>query len=66
MNLIEARQQKHMTQSELAKRSGISQAEISRIEHGKHNPSIKLLQRLAEGLGMSLQVAFVPIKLKPL
>ena len=38
----------------------INQTEISRLENGSRNPSIKLLQRLAEGMGMTLKVSFVP------
>ena len=40
--------------------SGINQTEISRLENGSRNPSIKLLQRLAEGMGMTLKISFVP------
>ena len=32
----------------------------SRLENGSRNPSIKLLQRLAEGMGMTLKISFVP------
>ena len=49
-----------MTQKELSERTGINQTEISRLENGSRNPSIKLLQRLAEGMGMTLKVSFVP------
>jgi len=58
--VIEARAFNHMTQKELAEKTGIAQAEISRIENGTRNPSIKLLQRLADGMGMSLQISFTP------
>ena len=39
---------------------GIAQTEISRLENGTRNPSIKLLQRLAEGMDMVLNVTFTP------
>ncbi len=58
--MIEAREYSHMTQSELAKKTGIAQTEISKIENGSRNPSIKLLQRLADGMGMKLRISFVP------
>lgn len=58
--MIDARETSHLTQKELSERTGISQAEISRIENGNRNPSIKLLQRLAEGMGMELKISFVP------
>ena len=40
--------------------TGIAQTEISRLENGTRNPSIKLLQRLADGLDMVLNVTFTP------
>ena len=58
--MVDAREATHISQQELSKRTGISQAEISRIENGNRNPSIKLLQRLAEGMGMNLKISFVP------
>ncbi len=58
--LIDARISQNMTQKELSERTGIAQAEISKLENGMRNPSIKLLQRLADGLGMVLNVTFTP------
>lgn len=58
--MLEARRSQNLTQQELAERTGIAQTEISRIESGARNPSIKVLQRLADGMGMYLQIAFVP------
>lgn len=51
-----ARNEKNMTQSELAKVTKIHQAEISKIERGIGNPSIKTLNRIAEGLGLKLEL----------
>lgn len=58
--MIDARISLNMSQKELAEKTGIAQTEISKLESGKRNPSIKLLQRLAEGMGMVLTVTFVP------
>ena len=58
--LIDARNAKHITQKELSERTGIAQAEISRLENGARNPSIQLLQRLADGLDMILHISFTP------
>ena len=58
--IVDARTACNMTQKELAEKSGINQADISKLENGMRNPSIKLLQRLAEGMGMVLQIRFVP------
>lgn len=56
--LIEARVSANMTQKELAKRSGIRQSNISRIENGTCSPTIATLQLLAKGLGKELSVNF--------
>ena len=58
--IIEARTSKNLTQKELSERTGIAQTEISKLENGTRNPSIKLLQRLAEGMEMDLSISFVP------
>lgn len=58
--IVEARTAQNLTQKELAERTGIAQTEISRLENGSRNPSIKLLQRLAEGMGLVLNISFVP------
>lgn len=54
-----ARESKLMSQSELADITGINQADISRIEAGKANPSLKTLKRIAEGLGKRIEITFV-------
>ncbi|MCF0109753.1 MAG: helix-turn-helix transcriptional regulator [Erysipelotrichaceae bacterium] len=58
--LLEARQSVNMTQKELAHRTGINQADISKLENGTRNPTISLLKRLADGMGMDLKIQFVP------
>lgn len=60
--LTNARNEANITQKELAERTQIYQADISRIERGLGNPSIKTLQRLAEGMGMELQLEFIQKK----
>ena len=49
-----------MTQKELAESIGINQANISSPESGTRNPSVNLLKRLADGMGMALKIEFVP------
>ena len=58
--MIDARMSQNITQKELSERTGIAQAEISRLENGTRNPSIKLLQRLADGMDMVLNITFTP------
>ena len=57
--LVEARNSQNLTQKELAERTGINQADISKLENGTRNPSINLLKRLAEGMDMVLEIEFV-------
>ena len=59
--MIDAREKSGMTQKELSEKTGITQADISRLENGNANPSLKTLQRLAEGMGMTLRLEFVPV-----
>lgn len=60
--MIDARQASGLTQQQLADRTGIAQADISKLEHGNANPSLRTLQRLAAGMGMQLKVEFIPAK----
>lgn len=54
-----AREQANMTQKELSVKTGIYQADISKIERGLGNPSLTTLKRLAEGVGAELKIDFV-------
>ena len=58
--IVNARTSQNLTQNELAKRTGINQADISKLANGTRNPSVNLLKRLAEGMGMSLKIEFIP------
>ena len=58
--MLDTRNEKAMTQKQLADITGIPQADISRLENGNANPSLRTLQRLAEGMGMKLKLEFVP------
>lgn len=58
--MINARNSQHLTQKQLAEKTGINQADISKLENGTRNPTLKLLKRLADGMGMDLKVSFVP------
>jgi len=58
--LIEARKRSNLTQKQLAERTGINQADISKIETGNANPTLQVLKRLAEGMDMVLRLEFIP------
>ena len=57
---IEARRHSGLTQKELSERTGIAQGDISKLEHGNANPSLRTLQRLAFGMGMKMKLEFLP------
>ena len=58
--MLDARKASGLTQKELADKTGIAQGDISKLENGSANPSLKTLQRLAAGMGMQLKLEFVP------
>ncbi len=58
--VLNARKVRKMTQQQLADKTGIDRADISKLENGNSNPTIGLLQRLAEGMDMTLKIEFVP------
>lgn len=60
--MLDGRKERNLTQQQLSKTTGITQADISRIERGTANPSLRTLKRLAEGMGMMLRLEFVPKK----
>ena len=56
--VISARNAAYLTQKQLAQRSGVSQANISKIENGNYHPSVSTLKRIAGALGKRLVVSF--------
>ena len=59
--IVGGREDCNLTQQQLAEATGIAQADISRLENGTGNPSLRTLKRLAAGMGMALKLEFVPI-----
>ena len=60
--MIDARKESGLTQKQLSERTGIAQADISKLERGNANPSLRTLQRLAAGMGMNVKIEFVTNK----
>ena len=60
--IIEGREMNGLTQEQLSAVTGINQANISRLENGTANPSLRTLKRLAAGMGMALKIEFVPLR----
>ena len=58
-SLVEAREERGISQRELSRSSGVIQAEISKIEQGKGNPTVSTLQKLAKSLGRTVASLFL-------
>lgn len=56
--LIAARIKGEISQGELAKKAHTTQAVISRLENMSANPSVGLLQKIAQALNVKLKIQF--------
>ncbi len=54
--VTELREKHRLTQTELAQRTGLPQAQISRIERGVISPTSATLAKIAEALGADLRL----------
>ena len=59
--IIDARKSAGLSQKQLSELTGIAQADISKLENGNANPSLKTLQRLANGMNAKLKIEFIRI-----
>lgn len=55
-----ARKQAGLTQAEVARRTGLSQPVVARLEDPDHNPTLDTLERVAAALGTRLEVGLSP------
>lgn len=58
--MLNARIKEDLTQQQLADRIGIDRADLSKLENGSANPSLRTLKRVAGGLGRKLSIEFLP------
>jgi transcriptional regulator with XRE-family HTH domain len=58
--VIEYRAQNGLSQSALARRLGMSQPAVARLERGDHNPTINMLMRLASALDVEFVLDIAP------
>lgn len=58
--LLNGRKAQNLTQQQLSELTGVNQADISKIEKGNANPSVRTLKRLARGMGMRVKIEFIP------
>lgn len=54
----ERRIELNLSQEELAHKAGIDQSDLSKIEKGNANPSVKMLSRIASGLNTKASINF--------
>ncbi len=58
--ILQARAEKAFTQKDLSAATGITQSDISKLENGNANPSLRTLKKIAAAFNMQLQIRFVP------
>ena len=54
-----ARKERGFTQQEVAEVSGVKRPNIARLEGGKHSPTVDMLARVADSMGMYLELHLV-------
>ena len=54
--LKKIREEKNLSQAELAKKANVSQSMIAYIERGTKSPTINLASIIAEALGVKLEI----------
>ncbi len=57
--MIACRNEKSLSQQGLADLTGINRSDISRLENGNANPSLRTMKRIADGLGKKLEIRLV-------
>ncbi len=58
LRLVKLRKEKNITQAELARRTGIKQSNIARIESCNYNFTLSMLERITQALGVELKITF--------
>jgi transcriptional regulator with XRE-family HTH domain len=52
------RKERHLSQLQLALQAGVTKSYLSDLERGQRNPTVKVLQKIAMGLGVTLEELF--------
>jgi DNA-binding XRE family transcriptional regulator len=60
LRVIEYRVEHRLTQTALARRLGMQQPHIARLEAGDHEPSLTTLRRLSKVLGIEFHIDITP------
>ena len=61
LDVVRRRKELGITQEKLAELSGMHQSQISRIENAEHDPRLSTIIKLAEALGMRVDMRLVPL-----
>ena len=64
LRVIAYRVDNGLSQTALARRLGMSQPAVARLEAGDHEPSLATLARLARGLGIDFSIDITPSSLE--
>lgn len=55
----QARKEMGLTQQEVADVSGVKRPNIARLESGKHSPTVDMLNRIADSMGMDMEIHLI-------
>ena len=58
MRLKKLREAKQMSQATVAKKAGITREYVNKLEAGRYDPTVGVLQRLARALGVPVTELF--------
>ncbi|HJC64973.1 MAG TPA: helix-turn-helix transcriptional regulator [Candidatus Blautia merdavium] len=56
---IQARKKRNLTQEELAKRLEVKRPNVARFESGDYNPTLDMLVKIAQCMGLKLEISLV-------
>lgn len=56
--LVSVRKQKGLTQNDISVATGILRPNISRMESGNYNPTLDMLVRVANSMGLKVNISF--------
>ena len=54
--LIRYRKSKKITQADISESTGIQRPNISRLESGKYNPTLDMIVRVADSIGLEVEI----------
>ena len=57
--LVDAQIEQNLSLKELAKKTGVRQYKLRKILNGKRIPTMKILQKIAKGLGKTVKVQII-------